>query len=280
MRLLALLLTLLLAAPVAAALSPSVLLRRLDQPDGPSYLLVPHPCLQQRRCPLMVVSHPRGQSAERLLQSTPFSAYVEALTGADIAVLLSNDGGPTGWGRPAALTRLDELHRESVAQFQYSGHTYAFGVSMGGLTALRSALAGPYPVSGVVLLDAWADLRVAWAVPGSHRRELEEAYVLSGPMPPTLDPLVLAEAGPRLPLLVMGSRDDAVVPFMDNGLPLFERAAAPGVSTLVTLHGPHLGGSHFSPALAQRVVQFVTALERLDGGCEDACGAPDQLVEP
>lgn len=251
------------SAPAAlpAAPAPKVQIFRLDQPDGPSFLLVPESCVLDLRCPLMVVSHPRGQTAEHLSSSPAFASYAAALTRSNCAVLFSNDSGPTPWGVPAALASLADLQARSTELFQFNGRTYAFGVSMGGLMALRSAQQGPYPVLGVVLLDAWADLQGAWAMLGRHRVEVEEAYGTSEAPSPGLDPMVLAETLPKLPLFIIGSPNDNAVPFGGNGLRLFDRAAEPGVSQLVMVSGPHLGGSHFAPALAQRVANFLQELE-------------------
>ncbi|WP_407572680.1 alpha/beta hydrolase [Deinococcus altitudinis] len=252
------------AAPAAipAAPAPKVQTFRLDQPDGPSFLLVPDTCARDLGCSLVVVSHPRGQTAEHLSGSPAFAAYAEALTRSNFAVLFSNDGGLTPWGVPAALANLTDLQTRSTELFRFNGRTYAFGVSMGGLLALRSAQQGLYPVSGVVLLDAWADLQGAWAIPGRHRAEVEEAYGASGAPSPDLDPMVLAETSSKLPLFIIGSPDDNAVPFGGNGLRLFDRAAEPGISQLVMVSGPHLGGSHFAPALAQRVADFLQQLDR------------------
>ena len=248
------------ARPVAPA--SGVQTFRLDQPDGPSFLLVPDACLRDLRCPLVVVSHPRGQTAEHLSSSPAFASYAAALTRNNSAVLFSNDGGPNPWGTPAALVSLADLQARSTELFRFNGRTYAFGISMGGLMALRSAQQEPYPVLGVVLLDAWADLQGAWAMPGRHRVEVEEAYGTSEAPSPTLDPMVFAETHPKLPLFIIGSLDDNVVPFVGNGLRLFGRAAETGASQLVMVSGPHLGGSHFAPALAQRVADFLQELER------------------
>jgi len=252
------------SAPVAVPAAPpqKVQTFRLDRSDGPSFLLVPDACMRDLRCPLVVVSHPRGQTAEHLSGSPAFASYAEALTRSNFAVLFSNDSGPTPWGAPAALASLADLQSRSTDLFQFNGRTYAFGVSMGGLMALRSAQQGPYPVSGVVLLDAWADLQGAWAMPGRQRAEVEEAYGISEAPSGDLDPMVLAETYPKLPLFIIGSPDDNAVPFVENGLRLFDRAAEPGVSQLVTLSGAHLGGSHFTPALAQRVAEFLQEVER------------------
>ena len=249
-------------AAVPATPAPKVQTFRLDQPDGPSFLLVPDACLRDLRCPLVVVSHPRGQTAEHLSSSPAFASYAAALTRSNSAVLFSNDSGPNPWGTPAALASLADLQARSTELFRFNGRTYAFGISMGGLMALRSAQQGPYPVFGVVLLDAWTDLQGAWAMPGRHRVEVEEAYGTSEAPSPALNPMVLAEIHPKLPLFIIGSLDDNVVPFVGNGLRLFGRAAETGASQLVMVSGPHLGGSHFVPTLAQRVADFLQELER------------------
>ena len=248
------------ARPVAPA--SGVQTFRLDQPDGPSFLLVPDACLRDLRCPLVVVSHPRGQTAEHLSSSPAFASYAAALTRSNSAVLFSNDSGPNPWGTPAALASLADLQARSTELFRFNGRTYAFGISMGGLMALRSAQQGPYPVFGVVLLDAWTDLQGAWAMPGRHRVEVEEAYGTSEAPSPALNPMVLAEIHPKLPLFIIGSLDDNVVPFVGNGLRLFGQAAETGASQLVMVSGPHLGGSHFVPTLAQRVADYLQELER------------------
>ncbi|MEF2277899.1 alpha/beta hydrolase [Deinococcus sp. YIM 134068] len=233
---------------------------RLERISGPSFLRVPPACYV-RECALVVVSHPRAQSAERLYGSPSVGVLVNALLAAPFAVLLSDDGGPNTWGSPAALDQVKELHTDAVGHFAWNGRTYALGLSMGGLLALRSALPGsPYRVSGTALIDGWADLREAWGTGATRRTEIEEAYGLPGEPDPRLNPLPNAEAAPPLPLFIVGSPDDKTVPLASNSQRLFARAE-PGVSEFVTLTGPHLGGNRFSPTLAGQLTTFFTRLE-------------------
>ncbi|WP_084050914.1 alpha/beta hydrolase family protein [Deinococcus hopiensis] len=232
----------------------------LERVSGSSYLRVPPACYRQE-CALVVVSHPRGQTAGRMRASASVTALVDALLAAPFAVLLSDDGGPATWGSPAALAQVAELHGEAADHFAWNGRTYALGLSMGGLLALRSALPGsPYAVSGVALIDAWTDIRAAWHSATTRRVEIQDAYGLPGQPPADLNPLTLAEAAPPLPLFVVASPDDRVVPMPGNGERLFTWAQG-HVSEFVKVSGPHLGGNRFTPALATRLAQFFTRLE-------------------
>ncbi|WP_034384551.1 S9 family peptidase [Deinococcus sp. YIM 77859] len=233
---------------------------RLDRVSGPSFLRVPPACYRQE-CALVIVSHPRGQTAERLHSSPQIAELVRALLDVPLAVLLSDDGGPNTWGSPAALDQVASLRDEAVTHFAFNGRTYALGLSMGGLLALRSALPGsPYPVSGVALIDAWVDLRAAWGTSGQRRAEIGAAYGLTGEPDPSLNPLAGAEAAPPLPLLVLASPEDTTVPARSNAERLFVRAE-PHVSEFVKMSGPHLGGNRFSPATAQHLASFFRRLE-------------------
>ena len=232
----------------------------LERVSGSSFLRVPPACYRQE-CALVIVSHPRGQSAERLHASAGVTTLVDALLAAPFAVLLSNDGGPTPWGSPAALDQVAELHEEAVTHFAFSGRTYALGLSMGGLLALRSALPGsPYRVSGVALIDGWTDVRAAWGSAASRRAEIQDAYGLSGEPTPDLNPQALAERLPALPLFVVASPDDRVVSMRSNSERLFTRAER-SVSEFVRVSGSHLGGNRFTPAIAEKLVHFFTRLE-------------------
>ncbi|MFC6800736.1 hypothetical protein ACFQDE_02435 [Deinococcus caeni] len=76
---------------------------------APSLLQAPASCAA-RGCPLVVVSHPRGQGPERLRDSPQVQTLAQALLRANFAVLLSSDGGRSagavrrGWPRPARRT--------------------------------------------------------------------------------------------------------------------------------------------------------------------------------
>ena len=185
----------------------------------------------------------------------------ESLLKARFAVLLSGDGGPTTWGNPDALTQVAQTQLEATGRFKWNSRTYAVGLSMGGLMALRSALPGsPYPVHGLALIDAWTDLRGAWGTAVSRRNEISAAYRLTGPPTADLDPLQQAHLAPMLPLFVAGSPDDATVPMRSNSERLFA-LAQPELSELVTLSGPHLGANRFSPDMARRITSFFQRLE-------------------
>ncbi|WP_291427980.1 alpha/beta hydrolase [Deinococcus sp.] len=220
-----------------------------------SYLQVPAGC-PERACALVVVSHPRAQSAERLRDSPQAGTLVAALLRANYAVLLSGDGGPATWGSPGALSTVGVAHATATRRFHWSGRTYALGLSMGGLMALRSALPGaPYPVSGVALIDAWADLERAWGSDVTRRAEIDAAYRLGTRPGPDLNPLVQVMAAPPMPLFVVNSLDDTTVRATLNTDRLLGRAQ-PGVSEFIPLNGPHLGGNRFSTAVARRLVGF------------------------
>ncbi|MDL2344940.1 alpha/beta hydrolase [Deinococcus sp. MIMF12] len=233
---------------------------RLDRFSGPSFLRVPPACYRQE-CALVVVSHPRGQSAERLLDSPQVNVLTEALLDVPLAVLLSDDGGESTWGSPAALAQVASLRQEAGSHFAWNGRTYALGLSMGGLLALRSALPGsPYPVGGVALIDPWTDLRSAWGTALARRAEIGHAYGLSGEPEAHHNPMTLAEQAPRIPLFLVASPDDDVVPMQTNAVRLRNRAV-PGPSQFVQLSGPHLGGNRFSPKVAGQLADFFGGLE-------------------
>ncbi|CAM3191172.1 alpha/beta hydrolase [Deinococcus deserti] len=225
-----------------------------------SYLLVPDRC-QVTSCPLVIISHPRAQDADRMVRSSGILTLSESLLKARFAVLISGDGGPTTWGSPDALTQVAQTQFEATGRFKWNSRTYAVGFSMGGLMALRSALPGsPYTVHGLALVDAWADLRGAWGTATSRRNEISAAYRLTGPPPTDLDPLHQAHLAPMLPLFVAGSPDDATVPLHSNSERLYA-LAQPELSEFVTLSGPHLGANRFSQDMARRITSFFQRLE-------------------
>ncbi|MFC4639279.1 alpha/beta hydrolase family protein [Deinococcus hohokamensis] len=226
-----------------------------------SYLLVPGRC-PTGGCALVVVSHPRAQDAARMLRSTGVPVLTGALLQAQFAVLLSGDGGPTTWGSPDALAEVAQAHLEATGRFRWNGRTYALGLSMGGLMALRSALPGsPYAVSGVALIDGWSDLRGAWGSAMTRREEINAAYGLLTAPGPELDPLQQAYLAPMLPLFVAASPDDTTVPARSNGERLFT-LAHPALSEYVPLTGPHLGANRFSADMARRLSAFFQRLEQ------------------
>lgn len=226
--------------------------------DSLSLLRVPKSCSS---CALVVVSHPRGQTAAHLRDSASVSVLTMALIHAGFAVLLSGDGGPTSWGSPGGLAQLGRAHVQATTLFPWSGRTYALGLSMGGLMALRSALpGGAYPVEGVALIDGWVDLRVAWGSAVSRRDEIQAAYGPGQP-PNDLNPAWLARAWGRRPLLVFGGPEDRTVPFTTNGEALWSEVGEPQVGGLVRLGGGHLGGNRFTPEVARQIVAFYRELE-------------------
>lgn len=249
------------ATPSAARPGAALNWTRLGRSSAPSLLQVPASC-QVRSCPLVVVSHPRAQDAARLRDSAQVGKIVQALLAANFAVLLSSDGGVNTWGSPAALREVAQVHREATARFRWNSRTYALGLSMGGLLALRSALPeSPYWVSGVGLIDAWVSLRGAWGSAVSRQREIGKAYGLAAPPAPKMDPLALAQQAVPVPLFVAFSPTDTVVASRKNAELLLPHAEQ-GVSEVVQLSGPHLGGNRFSPQLIGRLVGFYQGLEQ------------------
>ncbi|GHF31226.1 pimeloyl-ACP methyl ester carboxylesterase [Deinococcus metalli] len=251
-------------APVTVALDRWV---RQNTAGGASYLRVPTTCAA-RACPLVIVSHPRAQTAERVRDSPQVNVLLTALLQANFAVLLSGDGGPNSWGSENALYTSAAAHLAAIRSYPWNGRTYALGLSMGGLLALRSALPGaPYEVRGVALIDAWVSLLGAWKSAPSRRMEIQAAYglkapTLGAPKVADYDPLHLTSLVPPLPLFIVSSPDDKVVPASINAQRL-SSFAQPGVSDVVTLSGAHMGGNRFTPAVAGRLVAFLQRLERL-----------------
>ncbi|GGO37232.1 alpha/beta hydrolase [Deinococcus humi] len=232
----------------------------LGQTGRESLLRIPDSCTYLP-CPLVVVSHPRNQSAPRLRDSATFRVLIEALLDSHFAVLLSGDGGPATWGSPSAMKEVGQIHAAALKRFGWNGRTYALGLSMGGLMALRSALPGsPYRVGGVALIDAWTDLRVAWGASSTRRKEISVAYGTQSEPPPSMDPLMQTFKAPYLPLFVAASVSDGTVPALTNGERLYPHAAL-GNSEFVSLSGPHLGGNRFTPEMAQKLVNFYKRLE-------------------
>jgi hypothetical protein len=238
---------------------------RIEHPLGESYLYTPVQCAAQP-CPLIVVSHTRGRTAADFRLSPFVRLYLDAFLERGFAVLLSSDAGPRTWGNPAALNYLGAVHAQAVRRFAWNRRTYAFGLSMGGLSALRSALIGPYPVFGVALLDAHVSLDAALRDPSdtSRQTEVAQAYGLSGAqaaLPLRSDPLDLIRDHPALPVFMAGSPDDTAVPFSANGLALFAELP-PTERRLLNLSGPHLGGSHFAPEVVAAFADFFAGQER------------------
>ncbi|MFD2608426.1 alpha/beta hydrolase [Deinococcus taklimakanensis] len=237
----------------------------LKRASGPYYLLVPERCAAgaagSEDCALVIVSHPRAQDTDRLRRSPGVSTLTGGLLRGGFAVLLSQDGGPTTWGSPAALAEVAGVRQEAGGLFAWNRRTYALGLSMGGLAALRSALPGsPYPVSGVALIDAWVDLRAAWASALSRRAEINAAYGAASVPPAHQNPLAVALNHPPLPLFIAASLDDEVVDARSNG-DLLGTHAQPGTSVFVPLTGPHLGGNRFTPEMSEQLTDFYRRLE-------------------
>ncbi|WP_295823270.1 alpha/beta hydrolase [uncultured Deinococcus sp.] len=232
---------------------------RLPHPLGDAFLLPPAACTPT--CPLVVVSHSRGMTADLSLTRPHLMALYARLQNAGYAVLVSNDAGPTTWGAPQALTYLGDMHARATRLFPFDGHTFNFGYSMGGLPALLTAYAGVYPVSGVMLLDAQVDLHDVWR--GGNATFMADIAAAHGlrpadPLPPGRDPARdYPGAGSALPVLVAGSDADSAVSFARNGMALYAANTSPE-SRLLRLAGPHLGGTHFGPALVDPMLDFLS----------------------
>ncbi|GAA4021183.1 alpha/beta hydrolase [Deinococcus rubellus] len=227
---------------------------------GGGLLIVPPEC-RLERCPLLTISHSRGRTPTELTESTSFQPFLRQLLAAGLPLLISAEGGPDGWGGPEALWQLTRDYTLSVSKFKFSGRTYALGVSMGGMSALRAAVDAVFDVHGLILIDGRVNLTDAWNSGQSRQPELSAAYALKG-RPPAAheDPLASLPASFRVPLLVFGSPQDTTVNFKRNGEALYGKAAGIG-SQLVHTSGPHLGGSHLSEQVAAQVVAFVQGLQ-------------------
>ncbi|WP_309573416.1 alpha/beta hydrolase [Deinococcus sp.] len=237
--------------------------QRLAHPQGDAFLFVPGPCTPA--CPLVVVSHSRGMTAELSITRPHLLAIFHALQSAGYAVLVSNDAGPTTWGAPQALTYLADMHARATHLFPFDGHTFNLGYSMGGLPALLTAYSGVYPVSGVMLLDAQVNLDDAWRGGNpTFMADIAAAHGVTprGTLPPGRDPARdYPGAGAALPMLVMGSAADSAVSFARNGEVLFEDNVIPE-SRLLHLDGPHLGGSHFGSGVVSEMLAFLERVRR------------------
>lgn len=238
---------------------------RIAHPLGDSFLLKSDRCVT--RCPLVVVSHSRGMTAERSMERPWLREMFGAFNAAGMAVLVSNDAGPKTWGERTVMQYLQEVHARAVYLFPYNGSTYTLGYSMGGLPALLSAYQKVFPVSGVMLIDARVNLLDAWqSWDAPRRQEIALAHGVNerDPLPLGADPLndySEAEVG-HLPVLVVGSAEDDVVPFHRNGELLMQRHRAPE-SRLVRVSGPHLGASHVGPDVSRELVTFVQRVEQV-----------------
>lgn len=238
---------------------------RFPHPLGDAFLLRPVKCAPA--CPLVVVSHSRGLTAEQSLTRPHLRSVFSRLTAAGYSVLVSNDAGPTTWGAPQALTYLADMRWRAIRTFPFNGRSYTMGYSMGGLPALLAAYMPVFPVSGVILLDAQVSLLDVWK--GSNPKFQEDVRVAHGispqaALPPRRDPLsFLGPEAARVPLLVAGSAEDQAVPLSRNGAALFARSTSPE-SRLVRLSGPHLGGSHYGDAFVKPMLAFLNRLEQKD----------------
>ncbi len=257
--------TLTLALPAAAQKRPTdpVTWTTVGSSAAPSLLAVPAHC-QQFSCALIVVSHPRAQTPERLRDSPEFTRLRDTLLAGNFAMLLSSDGGPTTWGSPQGLKHAGKAHQQARQAFTWNGRTYALGISMGGLMALRSTLpGGPYAVSGVALIDPWVNLVAAWHSAPSRQQEIREAYGPAADLKliEEQDPLHLALQLPPLPMVLTSSLDDKVVSPLQNS----ELLAGHGDVTFsqhVRLTGPHLGGNRFTLQMGETLRTFFERLEQ------------------
>lgn len=228
--------------------------KSLGHPSYPSLLRIPPTCSQQA-CPLVVVSHPRNQSAYRLRDSKSFKIIADVLLQHRFAILLSGDGGKNTWGSPQALKNVAKDHDMATKLFHWNGNTHALGFSMGGLLSLRSALPdSPYQVQSVALIDAWVDLISAWKSSTKRREEIQQAYEISAP-PTHLNPLNQMLQSPYMPLFVASSLEDNIVPAMWNGERLYSHGVI-GISQFINLSGPHMGGNRFTEKLSRQLVFF------------------------
>lgn len=254
---------------------------RFPHPLGDAFLFRPAAC--SPACPLVIISHSRGMTSEVSLTRPHLRALYARLLGAGYAVLVSNDAGATTWGAPQVLTYLADMRSRAIRTFPFNGRTYNFGYSMGGLPALLTAFYPVYPVSGVVLLDAEVNLREVWQ--GSNatfRADIAAAHGLSQgtPLPPRRDPFndFNTPQAAQVPILVVGSPEDQVVPFARHGEALFARTTSPD-SRLVRLGGPHLGGSHFGDALVNEMLAFLNRLEQKVTPDQGALPGPSSNVK-
>ncbi|WP_246351713.1 alpha/beta hydrolase family protein [Deinobacterium chartae] len=263
-------LVLFLLFPVARAstriplVTPSISPLRLAHPLGDAYLLVPPRC-RSAACSLIVVSHSRGMTAQASFERAHLNTLYSSFTSAGYAVLVSDDAGARSWGNPQSLSYLGEVHRLATRHFRFSGRTYTFGYSMGGLPALLSAYRGVFPVHGVMLLDARVNLEDAWRST-DHKRRAEIAHAFgiapTDELPHGFDPLSDYGEGSRIPMFIAGSPTDRTVPFSSNGERLYHRDSRTAQVELLRLEGPHLGGSHWGPEVVGSMVRFVNRLER------------------
>lgn len=247
----------------AAQTSPSPLTpQRLPHSQGDAFLFPAVNCAPT--CPLVIVSHSRGMSAETSLARPHLRRIFETFANAGYAVLVSHDAGTNTWGNDASVAYLAQVREQAVALVPFNGRTYTLGYSMGALPALRAARQNTFPVAGALLLDGTANLENAWRGSDAKRREeIARAHgVAQGDsLPPGADPLAANEdEGRELPLFVAGSLGDQTVPLRLNGLALYARAD-PAVRRLLLLTGPHLGGSHFGEAVVREMLKFLNANE-------------------
>ncbi|MBB5364571.1 alpha-beta hydrolase superfamily lysophospholipase [Deinococcus humi] len=85
------------------------------------------------------------------------------------------------WGSPAEMQEAERDQGLAVRHFARNGRSYAVGVSMGGLMALRSAESSAvYRVRGVVLIDGWTKLQV----PSAARPRSAEPTIWRPATPP------------------------------------------------------------------------------------------------
>ncbi|PYE56202.1 alpha/beta hydrolase family protein [Deinococcus yavapaiensis] len=280
MRFAAIAMTFLFGGALAAPNLPAPLAHeevRVPNPFGDAYLLRPTSC-PVTGCPLIIVANSRGLSAEKALERPNLQSIFSELTRARFAVLVSNDPTGRAWGRPDFLRYLGEIRTDASKLFEFNGHTYTLGYSMGGIAALMAAYKNVFPVSGVVLLDGRVNLLDAWQGSDAARvREIADAYGIrtNDPLPVADDPLH-GYKGPReasLPILIAGSPDDKTVSLLHNGEALFARTTS-RESRFVRLTGPHLGASHFGPEFTKPMLAFLERLEHLARASKREVGQP------
>ena len=267
-RLLTIVLALMLPLVTAAQDGPSARrVVRLPDPDGDAILVVPERC-EREACPLLVVSHRFQGTPEHGInrEGNPvYARFLERFQDAGFALLLSADAGPETWGNEAALASASRAWEAAGRLLDFGGETFTLGISMGGLPATLLGLHGRIPVLGTVLVAGVASLTSA----ASHNPTLAASVLRAygSPdrqgLPEVHDPpLVVARADrPVPPVMAVASRADATVPFGPNSEAYVVAAArSEPRSRLLEVTGGHLSGAHFSDAVADAAIEFLSGL--------------------
>lgn len=232
--------------------------RAIPDPLGDAQLVVPATC-RSTRCPLVIVSHGRGGQALDGVTHAPLDTLLDALDTQGYVLLLSNDGGPTTWGNPAALASIRRVYRAAQPHVQGNGRVYTLGISMGGLPAVLTAYQGMLgvPVQATAIIAGRVNLQDAVRTSVRRAASIRRAFGALDLF--SADPVngFRRFPGRRTPLLTVVSPQDTAVNSRTNGLRLAQLARQAGADVqIISVKGPHLARGYVNAEIGRQIARF------------------------